>query len=130
MKRGFLLVIVIIALAGLTHACSPPSDGAPAEPVGPPPDALVPPGAEEVVELAKAELAKRRVIDKDKIAVVGVESVDWPDTSLGCPEPGMMYAQVITPGYKILLSYAEEIYEYRSDQNDRVVYCQNKSGKP
>jgi hypothetical protein len=40
-----------------------------------------------------------------------------------------MYAQVITPGYKILLSYAEETYKYHSDKSDRVVYCPSKSGK-
>ena len=94
---------------------------------GTPSDALVPPGAEEVVELAKADLAKRKGLDKDEIVIVEVEPVDWSDTSLGCPEPGMMYAQVITPGYKILLSYAGETYEYHSDKVDRVVYCGSRN---
>ena len=127
MKKKFLLVIGIIALAALGHACLPPSDGAPAEPIGTPSDALVPPGAEEVVERAKEDLAKHKGIDKEKIVVVEVDPVDWSDTSLGCPEPGMMYAQVITPGYKILLSYAGETYEYHSDKGNYVVYCGNKS---
>ncbi len=119
MKSKFLLVIGVIALAALGHACLPPRGGAPS-------DVLVPPGAEEVVKLAKADLAKRMGIDKEGIVVVRVDSVDWPDTSLGCPEPGMMYAQVVTPGYKILLSYAGEIYEYHSDKGDRIVYCQSE----
>ncbi len=117
------MVIGIIALVAVNQGCLPPSGGVPAEPGGTPSDALVPPGAEGVVNLAKADLAQRKGIDKDEIVVVAVDAVDWPDTSLGCPEPGMMYAQVITPGYKILLSYAGEIYQYHSDKVDRVVYC-------
>lgn len=127
MKRKFLLVIGIITLAAFGYACLPPSGGAPAEPIGMSSDAPVPPGAEEVVELAKADLAKRKGLDKDEIVIVEVEPVDWSDTSLGCPEPGMMYAQVITPGYKILLSYAGETYEYHSDKVDHVVYCGSRN---
>jgi len=83
----------------------------------------VPSGAKSAVEEAKNDLAKRKGIDKKKITLVSVESVDWPDTSLGYPEPGMMYAQVITPGCKIFLSHEEEIFEYHSDKGDRVIYC-------
>jgi len=57
---------------------------------------------------------------------VAVEAVNWPDTSLGCPELDMMYAQVITPGYRILLSYSAEIRVYHSDRGDRVVYCESR----
>jgi hypothetical protein len=84
----------------------------------------IPDGAEQAVERAKEDLANRKGIDKGQIAVVEVKAVDWPDTSLGCPKPGMMYAQVITPGYRILLSYDGQIYSYHSDQHGRVVYCQ------
>jgi hypothetical protein len=28
---------------------------------------------------------------------------DWPDSSIGCPQPGMAYAQIITPGYILTL---------------------------
>ena len=70
---------------------------------------------------AKEDLANCKGIDKEQIAVA---AVNWPDTSLGCPEPGMVYAHVVTRGYRILLSYDGRIYEYHSDQGDRVIYCQ------
>ena len=93
-----------------------------------PPNGIHRPGnAEPAVGQAKADLARRKGIDKDKIAVVATESVDWPDTSLGYTEPEMMYAQVITPGYKILLSYEGKIYEYHSGKEDRIVYCESRS---
>ncbi len=87
----------------------------------------IPGDAEPAVGQAKADLARRKGIDKDEITVVTVEAVDWPDTSLGCPEPGMMYAQIITPGYKILLSYEGKIYEYHSGKEDRIVFCESRS---
>src|SRR6186713_2789818 len=30
------------------------------------------------------------------------EQTVFPDASLGCPEPGKVYAQTTTPGYKII----------------------------
>lgn len=56
-------------------------------------------------------------------AVVLVSAVDWTDSALGCPEPGRMYAQVITPGYKIVISAAGTTATYHSDRSDRVVRC-------
>jgi len=80
--------------------------------------------ARRAVELAKADLARRLEISVSEILVISVEAVDWPDTSLGCPEPGMMYAQVITPGYLIVLEAAGQTYEYHTDRSDQVVLCQ------
>jgi len=79
--------------------------------------------AEPVMKRAKEDLASRD-IDKEQIALAAVKAVNWPDTSLGCPEPGMVYAQVVTRGYRMLLSYDRKIYEYHSDQGNRVIYCQ------
>lgn len=86
-----------------------------------------PGGVQWAVGQAKEDLARRKCIDTGEIALVAAESVNWPDTSLGCPEPGMMYAQVITPGYRIVLSCAGEAYEYHSDRGSRVVYCPRSS---
>jgi hypothetical protein len=60
------------------------------------------------------DLSKRTGIPVSDIKVVSVEAVEWPDTSVGCPRPGMMYAQVITPGYRIVLEAGGETYEYHS----------------
>ena len=80
--------------------------------------------AEPLMKRAKEDLANCKGIDKEKIAVAVVKAVNWPDTGLGCPEPGMVYARVITRDYRILLSYDGKIYEYHSDQGGRVIYCQ------
>lgn len=42
-------------------------------------------------------------IAPDRVRVISSESRDFPDASLGCPQPGMAYAQVITPGHRVLV---------------------------
>lgn len=66
----------------------------------------------KLVQAAKDDLAQRLSIKGDSIEVIKAESVQWPDASLGCPKPGMMYAQMVTPGYQIILSVGGEEYDY------------------
>lgn len=44
----------------------------------------IPDSSELAIKQAKEDLSKRKGIGKDKISVANIESVDWPDTSLGC----------------------------------------------
>src|SRR5262245_26364313 len=57
---------------------------------------------------AKADAAKRTGKSDKEITVVSAERVSWSDASMGCPAPGMMYAQVIVPGYRIILRVGDE----------------------
>jgi hypothetical protein len=77
------------------------------------------------VTQARQDLIGRLNVASDKISLVKAEAVQWPDSSLGCPEPGMMYAQVITPGYRVVLDYAGKEYEYHAG-NNRVTLCEPK----
>lgn len=68
-----------------------------------------------VVDIAKKDLAHRLNISVEQVKLIKQEKVDWPDTSLGYPEEGMMYAQVITPGFRMILKAQDTLYEYHSD---------------
>ena len=68
-----------------------------------------------VVDLAIKDLSQRLNIQVEEIKLVKEEAVDWPDTSLGYQEKGMDYAQVITPGFRIILKARDKLYEYHSD---------------
>ena len=57
------------------------------------------------------------------VQVISVDATDWSDTSLGCPQPGMFYAQVITPGYLIVLAAGGRQFEYHANKRGRVVTC-------
>lgn len=69
-------------------------------------------------------LASELGIPPEEIQVRSVEAAEWPDASLGCPEPGKAYAQVVTPGYRVILSAQGERYELHTDREGRaVVIC-------
>ena len=87
-----------------------------ATPVTPPPASSA-----RAVGAAIADLRERLGLSASAtIAELSLESQDWPDTSLGCPDPEKMYAQVITPGYLIVLASGDTEYEYHTDVGERV----------
>mgnify|MGYP001099490829 CR=1 FL=1 len=88
----------------------------------------LPARAEQVVALAREDLAQRLGLAPEAIRLASVEAVEWSDTSLGCSQPGMMYAQVITPGFRAVMSMGEEIYEYHSGGGP-LVLCSD-DGQP
>jgi hypothetical protein len=71
--------------------------------------------SEDVIVAAKQDLSQRTGIDYEYINTLYLRVVRWPDTSLGCPEEGMEYAQVITDGYQVLLEANGYVYEYHTD---------------
>jgi hypothetical protein len=62
----------------------------------------------------------------EEIKVISVEEVVWPDTSLGCPEPGKFYAQVLVPGYRVILEVGGRRVEVHTDLRGRFVICTPK----
>lgn len=68
----------------------------------------------DLVAIAVADLAGRLEVGTSKIEVVSVESVVWPDGSLGCPARDMSYKQVLVDGAKIVLSVDGKVFNYHS----------------
>ena len=85
------------------------------------------PGIESLIEKAKEDLAQQLSISTSQINLLEAQAVVWPDSSLGCPQPGMMYSQVLTPGYLILLGANNKDYEYHAGKGSDVIYCENPS---
>lgn len=83
-----------------------------------------PSGSDLPLDSSIANLASKLEISEDDILIVSVKEVEWDDASLGCPEEGMMYATVITPGYLIVLEFAGKQYEYHTDTKDYVILCE------
>ncbi|NDJ78458.1 MAG: SH3 domain-containing protein, partial [Chloroflexi bacterium] len=54
----------------------------------------------------------------------------YPDASLGCPQPGFDYAQVITNGYQITFEYSGVTYDYRAARDGSQVFLCSTSGTP
>ena len=114
----------LAALAALA-SCGPQAQtGAPvmSRQEDPSSSVLVPAEAKSAVDQAKADAAARTGLDASVWTVTRLEAVQWPDAGLGCPKPGEMYAQVLTPGYRIELSAVGRTLEYHSG-GKRVVLC-------
>lgn len=84
-------------------------------------------GMESLIEMAKRDLAQRLSISVDEISFVEAKPVVWSDSSLGCPQEGMGYMQVLTPGYLILLEHTGKTFEYHASMGDTIVTCENPS---
>ena len=131
MKKWIFLLSLLFALAGCGPA--PALDQEPAsviettaaptaEPVNPPVEDTV---LQKFITQATKDLANRLGVDASEITLVEAIPVNWRDSSLGCPQPDMMYMHVITPGYLIRLDVGGAIYEYHADKRSTVLYCEN-----
>lgn len=83
------------------------------------------PTVQYLITTATDDLANRISISKDQIQIKEATEVVWPNSSLGCPQPGMVYAEVLTPGYLILLNANNQDYEYHAGKNSEAFYCEN-----
>lgn len=87
----------------------------------------LPERARPAFEKAKALVAEKSGLSQEQVELKAWESVTWPDSSLGCPEPGKVYLQVLTPGYRFVFQAGSTTYEVHTDERGRsAVMC--KSG--
>jgi hypothetical protein len=104
------------------------SDPMNATPIPMPPAGGVPPElpaeAGQLLAQALVDVVPRAGVAATQVRLVEVEEVEWRDGSLGCPEPGMMYPQVIVPGYRFVIEAGGETYNYHTDRGSRVILCE------
>lgn len=84
------------------------------------------PGLQDLITNVKADLAGRLSLPMEEITLIEFNEVEWSDSSMDCPEPGMSYLQVITPGYRIILQANNNSYEYHSNRDSYFVYCEGR----
>lgn len=111
MKRSAIWRILglVLLTAALLSACG----GRSTEPApGQAPE--LPEDLESLVMLAKLDLSLKTGVDIEDIKTISVEQINFSDASLGVREPGVEYAQVVTPGLIIMLEADGEDYEYHA----------------
>jgi hypothetical protein len=141
-----LAVLVALMLSAVQSACgqaaqnpgvgsASPVQAPAAQPAPPSPKPSVSPASatspesRAAVEAALKDAAAHLGVDVGDVRVDRVEARDWPDSSLGCPRPGLMYSQVVTPGFFIVLTAGgatPKELDYHSDERGRVVLCQER----
>lgn len=75
------------------------------------------------IQLAVADLAKRKQIDVKTIRFAGYQQTMWETSAIGCPEEGNTYKREETPGYFLLLQPPYETYFYHGKSNEDPFYC-------
>lgn len=83
-------------------------------------------------EQAAVSVARKALPEAARAAgepeVRSVEPRQWPDSSLGCPQPGLSYLQVITDGYVVKFAGAGGEQEVRVAGESAVLCAQPVSG--
>jgi hypothetical protein len=69
-------------------------------------------------------------VSRQQLVIVRAESVVWNDGSLGCPEPGMMYTQMLVNGYWVVIEAAGKTYDYRVGSGGSFRLCPPGQGHP
>jgi hypothetical protein len=114
MRKNLLskpILLATLALMLLLAACSP-GDQQDIQNGELPPQAVL---------AAQQMLSEEVNVSFSEIEIVDYEQVDWPDACLGVPEEGQACAQVITPGFRVVLEVNGQQYEFRTDQEGNVV---------
>lgn len=132
------LISVVLMVGVLLAACGTPSaaplvptrppNTLPAQSISPLPaqplSPLAAPGkvlGGDPVENARADVAQRQNVPVSDVKVISSEPVDWSDACLGIQQPNVMCAQVITPGYKVVLEVNGKQYEYHTNASGSAV---------
>ncbi len=58
------------------------------------------------------------------------EAVTWSDGSLGCPEPGMVYRQVLVAGYWVVIRAGGITLDYRAGESGAFRLCESPTKLP
>ena len=129
-QRRLWLLVSMMALAACAPAAIQPArlPTTPSRSPGSPTPASQPGSVTALVEQAVADLASRLNVPASQIEVVSSEAVIWPDGSLGCPQPGMAYIQILLKGHRIRLKAGDRLYEYHGGERQAPFLCENPTG--
>ena len=122
-RRLPVLLAAAAVLAGCrSHATPPPASNVTSAPT------TSPEARDRAFRAAATQLSKDVNAPRDSIAGVSQDEVTWRDSCLGCPKAGERCAQVLTPGYRVVLRIADATYEYHTDLGGKARLCgQNSS---
>jgi len=77
----------------------------------------------DLIDKIYADLEQRSGGQRSEFTLSRAEFVQWNDGSLGCPEPGQVYPQVITSGYRVMIEYHDQSYDYRATDKGFFKLC-------
>ncbi len=76
---------------------------------------------DEAVTLAVMTLSVEEKVPVKTIKVLRADPIEWPDTSLGCPQRGESYLHLVIPGFRMILSGGDLIYRVNVGGGQAVI---------
>jgi hypothetical protein len=77
---------------------------------------------QDAIARARKHLGETLGLEASEVTLESATAVTWPDASLGCPEKDRMYAQVLTPGHKVVLKAEGKTHRLHVGRG-RIVVC-------
>jgi hypothetical protein len=110
--------LIVVGLLTILGTCSSQTS----EPPTPTPEVFNPlPPEQRAFEAVREELARQLGLDSLVIQLVETTPVDWPDACLGLPGSGESCAQVVTPGFRVVVEAGGKSYEFRTNREGSLV---------
>ncbi len=86
------------------------------------PDFLIDAAKQKILHYLQKKYPDRE-FDLDSIYLERFSHVIWEDTSLGYPDEGKFYEQVLTPGYEIHFTVGNQLFIMRTDATGQLIVC-------
>ena len=143
MAKYWMAMTCALLLVACTAGAREPTDGgtgmAPPMRIPDPQESILAPQgtavptAEMPLEVRRAvteEAARRFNVASSAVVLTRAEQVTWPDGSLGCPEPGRMYTQMLVSGYRVVAKTTAGELVYHTDSRGKLATCASKLTQP
>ena len=125
-RSGLGLVAgALLFLAGCSSHATPPPSGTTS-----PSSTATEDARKTAYRAASKALSEKINAPIDSIVGVTQDEMTWNDSCLGCPQTGENCAQVVTPGYRIVLRVSDATYEYHTDLGGTAKLCSQTAGRP
>ncbi len=82
--------------------------------------------APDPINAALTDLSNRvnRTVSLSQVSEWNYQQSVYPSPALGCPQPGVAYADVLTGGFQFIITFNGTVYDYRvSDDKSIVILC-------
>jgi hypothetical protein len=110
--------MIVVGLLTILGACASQTS----EPPTPTPEIFNPlPPEQRAFAASREALARQIDVDPLTIQLVEIVAVDWPDACLGLPAAGEICAEVITPGFRVVVETGGTPYEFRTNRDGGLV---------
>lgn len=116
MKKDLIVIALLILIV---TACSPGAQATeePSTDNQQPTPTHLPEDLTPAQRAAITTLSENLGLPVEEIRLVSTEAVEWPDGCLGVQEEGLACAEVITPGFRVVLEANGRQVEYRTNED-------------